>query len=151
MWKYYMSINVRQQTRDKSLIRLSRTDRNSVNLNSGNVTRWNYISSNLTHTIGPDPTRPMDRPDQCQIRFQLWRIARHRDGAAAESCRNKYERYYGPGRRPLAYYMPTVRPLHKYSWLRSTAQCAAAGRCNAAALHALRRQYTAQCREHLIR
>ena len=48
---------------------------------------------------------------------------------------NKYKRYYGPRRQPVAYllyYMPMVSPpVHKYSSVRSTAQCAAAGRFDA--------------------
>ena len=46
---------------------------------------------------------------------------------------NKYERYYGPGRRSLAYLLyynaygkPRLPPAHKYSSLRSTTHRAAA-------------------------
>jgi len=65
---------------------------------------------------------------------------------------NKYERYYGPGRRSLAYFRGKPRlciNIHQYAPPRTVLQQAAATH---AALYAVRRQYTAQCyREHLIR
>ena len=73
---------------------------------------------------------------------------------------NKYERYYGPGRRPPAYLLyysvyaygkPRRRlcvNIHQYAPPRIELQQAGAIH---AALHALRRLYIAQYREHLIR
>jgi len=61
-------------------------------------------------------------------------------------CKDKYERYYGPGRRPLAYLlycMPTASLMCAKIFITQLQQAAAMH----AVLHALRRQYTAHCRE----
>ena len=59
------------------------------------------------------------------VRFRLLYVVLRRE-------KSKYQSYYGPGRRPLAYLpyynaygKPRLPPVHKYSSLRSTAHCAA--------------------------
>ena len=103
--------------------------------------RWSSVEG-LRHVLWPF----WHAVGNTSCRIPEWEIEADPDSVMNETFRavlylfprydfhwNKYKRYYGPGRRPLAYLLyynaygkSRLPPVHRYSCLRSTAHRAAA-------------------------